>query len=130
MATKVGVENSMQQQTESMGKVDTAKEVPPSRSVKMAKGRTQPNDETLDENAKVPPTQSGKMATIGSVENIVQKRRLNAQVFEQRLKAKMIESISSESLRKKRKKREVAVGKTAEPKRKVIVTNILNLMEV
>ena len=61
---------------------------------------------------------------------IVQKRRLNAQVFEQRLKAKMIESISSESLRKKRKKREVAVGKTAEPKRKVIVTNILNLTEV
>ena len=61
---------------------------------------------------------------------IVQKRRLNAQLFEQRLKAKMIEAISSESMKKKRKKREIAVGKTAEPKRKVIVTNILNLTEV
>ena len=61
---------------------------------------------------------------------IVQRRRLDAQVFEERLKAKMIEAISSESMRKKRKKREMAVGKTAEPKRKVIVTNILNLTEV
>ena len=61
---------------------------------------------------------------------IIQNRRLNAQLFEQRLKAKMIEAISSESMRKKRKKREITVGKTAEPKRKVIVTNILNLSEV
>ena len=61
---------------------------------------------------------------------IVQKRRLNAQLFEQRLKAKIIEAISSENLKKKRKNREIAVGMTAEPKRKVIVTNILNLTEV
>ena len=61
---------------------------------------------------------------------IVQKRRLNAQLFEQRLKAKIIKAISSESMKKKRKKREIAVEKTAEPKRKVIVTNVLNLTEV
>ena len=61
---------------------------------------------------------------------IVQKRRLNTQLFERTLKAKMIEAISSESMRKKRKKREIAIEKTAEPKRKVIVTNILNLTEV
>ena len=61
---------------------------------------------------------------------IVQNRRLNALLFEQRLKAKIIEAISSESMKKKRKRREISVGKTAEPKRKVIVTNILNLSEV
>ena len=61
---------------------------------------------------------------------IVQKRRLNTQLFERTLKAKMIEAISSESMRKKRKKREIAIENTAEPKRKVIVTNILNLTEV
>ena len=61
---------------------------------------------------------------------IVQKRRLNAQLFEQRLKAKIIKAISSENMKKKRKKREIAVGITAEPKRKVMVTNILNLTEV
>ena len=60
----------------------------------------------------------------------MQKSRLNAQIFEKRLKAKMIEEISSKTMWKKRKKREMAVGKTAEPKRKVIVTNILNLTEV
>ena len=61
---------------------------------------------------------------------IVQKSRLNAQIFEKRLKAKMIEEISSKTMWKKRKKRKMTVGKTAEPKRKVIVTNILNLTEV
>ena len=60
----------------------------------------------------------------------MQKSRLNAQIFEKRLKAKMIEEISSKTMWKKRKKREIAVGMTAEPKRKVIVTNILNLTEV
>ena len=39
----------------------------------------------------------------------------------------MIEEISSKTMWKKRK---MTVGKTAEPKRKVIVTNILNLTEV
>ena len=61
---------------------------------------------------------------------IVQNRRVNAQVFEQKLKAKMIEKISSESMRKKRKRREIAVGKTTKPKQKVIIKNILNLTEV
>ena len=61
---------------------------------------------------------------------IVQKSRLNAQIFEKRLKAKMIEEISSKTMWKKRKKRKMTVRKTAEPKRKVIVTNILNLAEV
>lgn len=61
---------------------------------------------------------------------IVQKRRLNAQEFEERLKARMIEAISSESMRKKRKRRQRVVEKTAEPTRKVIITNILNLSEV
>ena len=61
---------------------------------------------------------------------IVQKRRLNAQVFEERLKARMIGAISSESMRKKRKRRQRVVEKTAEPKKKVIITNILNLTEV
>ena len=60
----------------------------------------------------------------------MQKSRLNAQIFEKRLKAKMIEEISSKTMWKKRKKRKMTVGKTAEPKRKVIVTNILNLTEV